>query len=68
MTWLLCDYGEVLCLPQPDADRAAIETAAGGSSPGQHRAQPAKSSKRTMSMALGGGAACPPHADGGTAW
>jgi hypothetical protein len=31
MTWLLCDYGEVLCLPQPDADRAAIEAAAGQS-------------------------------------
>ena len=29
MTWLLCDYGEVLSLPQPAADRAAIEVAAG---------------------------------------
>ena len=29
MTWLLCDYGEVLCLPQPAASKAAIEQAAG---------------------------------------
>ncbi len=28
MTWLLCDYGEVLCLPQPPADREAIESTA----------------------------------------
>lgn len=26
MTWLLCDYGEVLSLPQPQADREAIES------------------------------------------
>ncbi len=26
MTWLLCDYGEVLCLPQTLADREAIES------------------------------------------
>jgi putative hydrolase of the HAD superfamily len=26
VTWLLCDYGEVLSLPQPLADRLAIET------------------------------------------
>ena len=28
MTWLLCDYGEVLCLPQPLADREALESIA----------------------------------------
>jgi putative hydrolase of the HAD superfamily len=28
-TWLLCDYGEVLSLPQPERDRRAIEEAAG---------------------------------------
>ena len=28
MTWLICDYGEVLCLPQPTADKAAIVAAA----------------------------------------
>lgn len=28
MTWLLCDYGEVLCLPPSDADRAALAAAA----------------------------------------
>lgn len=26
-SWLLCDYGEVLCLPPPPADRAALESA-----------------------------------------
>jgi putative hydrolase of the HAD superfamily len=26
MTWLLCDYGEVLCLPQTLADREALES------------------------------------------
>jgi putative hydrolase of the HAD superfamily len=31
VTWLLCDYGEVLCLPQPFADREAIEATAGHS-------------------------------------
>jgi putative hydrolase of the HAD superfamily len=30
MAWLLCDYGEVLCLPQPEADKTALEHAAGG--------------------------------------
>jgi putative hydrolase of the HAD superfamily len=29
MTWLLCDYGEVLCLTPPAPDRAALEAAAG---------------------------------------
>jgi putative hydrolase of the HAD superfamily len=29
VTWLLCDYGEVLCLPQPIADREAIESITG---------------------------------------
>ena len=29
MTWLLCDYGEVLSLAQPDDDRARVEAAAG---------------------------------------
>ena len=29
MNWLLCDYGEVLSLPQPSADRQAIESTAG---------------------------------------
>lgn len=29
MTWLICDYGEVVSLPQPPADLAAIEDAAG---------------------------------------
>jgi putative hydrolase of the HAD superfamily len=29
MTWLICDYGEVLSLPPPADDRAALETAAG---------------------------------------
>lgn len=28
MRWLVCDYGEVLSLPQPDEDRAALEGAA----------------------------------------
>ncbi len=28
MAWLLCDYGEVLCLPQPPADRKALADAA----------------------------------------
>lgn len=28
MAWLLCDYGEVLSLPQPAADRKALEEAA----------------------------------------
>jgi putative hydrolase of the HAD superfamily len=31
VTWLLCDYGEVLSLPQPLADRMAIESIAGQS-------------------------------------
>lgn len=29
LTWLLCDYGEVLSLPQPEADRAALQSTAG---------------------------------------
>ena len=29
VTWLLCDYGEVLSLPQPADDRARVEAAAG---------------------------------------
>ena len=29
VTWLLCDYGEVLSLAQPDEDRARVEEAAG---------------------------------------
>ena len=29
MTWLLCDYGEVLCLAPSDADREALAAAAG---------------------------------------
>ena len=29
MTWLLCDYGEVLCVAPPAPDRAALEAAAG---------------------------------------
>ncbi len=29
MRWLLCDYGEVLSLPQPDVDRQALEATAG---------------------------------------
>ncbi|HWD96953.1 MAG TPA: HAD family phosphatase [Acidimicrobiales bacterium] len=29
MTWLLCDYGEVLSLPQPLADQEAIESITG---------------------------------------
>lgn len=29
VTWLICDYGEVISLPQPSADLAAIEGAAG---------------------------------------
>jgi putative hydrolase of the HAD superfamily len=28
MAWLLCDYGEVLSLPQPPADKRALEEAA----------------------------------------
>ena len=28
MTWLLCDYGEVLCLAPSAADRAALMAAA----------------------------------------
>jgi putative hydrolase of the HAD superfamily len=28
MAWLLCDYGEVLSLPQPAADKKALEAAA----------------------------------------
>jgi putative hydrolase of the HAD superfamily len=34
MTWLLCDYGEVLSLPQPPEDRAALEEAARQPGPG----------------------------------
>jgi putative hydrolase of the HAD superfamily len=34
VTWLLCDYGEVLCLAPPAADRAALEAAAGRDGPG----------------------------------
>ncbi len=30
MTWLLCDYGEVLSLPQSAEDRVGLEEAAGG--------------------------------------
>jgi putative hydrolase of the HAD superfamily len=29
MTWLLCDYGEVLCLPPTEQDRAVLATTAG---------------------------------------
>jgi putative hydrolase of the HAD superfamily len=29
LTWLLCDYGEVLSMPQPDPDRAALQCVAG---------------------------------------
>lgn len=29
MPWLLCDYGEVLSLPQPEQDRAALQSIAG---------------------------------------
>ena len=29
VTWLLCDYGEVLCVAPPAPDRAALEAAAG---------------------------------------
>jgi putative hydrolase of the HAD superfamily len=29
MTWLLCDYGEVLCLAPSDAEREALSAAAG---------------------------------------
>jgi putative hydrolase of the HAD superfamily len=29
VTWLICDYGEVLSIPQPDEDLAAIASAAG---------------------------------------
>jgi putative hydrolase of the HAD superfamily len=29
LTWLLCDYGEVLSMAQPDPDRAALERVAG---------------------------------------
>lgn len=36
MTWLICDYGEVISLPQPPADLAAIEDAAGVRGDGQH--------------------------------
>ena len=34
VTWLLCDYGEVLSLPQSADDRVGLEEAAGG---GGHR-------------------------------
>lgn len=34
MTWLVCDYGEVISLPQPPEDLAAIESAAGAADPG----------------------------------
>jgi putative hydrolase of the HAD superfamily len=33
MIWVLCDYGEVLSLPQPLSDRLAIEEEAGRSGP-----------------------------------
>lgn len=33
MTWVLCDYGEVLSLPQPLPDRLALEDEAGRSGP-----------------------------------
>jgi putative hydrolase of the HAD superfamily len=29
LTWLLCDYGQVLSLPQPAADRSALAAASG---------------------------------------
>jgi len=29
VTWLICDYGEVISLPQPPGDLAAVESAAG---------------------------------------
>jgi putative hydrolase of the HAD superfamily len=32
-TWLLCDYGEVLCLPQPPDDRRSLEAVAGKMGP-----------------------------------
>ncbi|HVA73001.1 MAG TPA: HAD family phosphatase [Acidimicrobiales bacterium] len=35
MTWLICDYGEVISLPQPAGDLAAIEAAAGVQGDGQ---------------------------------
>jgi putative hydrolase of the HAD superfamily len=34
VSWLLCDYGEVLSLPQPAADQRSLEEAAGWSGPG----------------------------------
>ena len=33
MTWLICDYGEVISLPQPAGDLAVVESAAGVSDP-----------------------------------
>ena len=34
VTWLICDYGEVISLPQPPGDLAAVESAAGVAEPG----------------------------------
>ena len=34
VTWLICDYGEVISLPQPPDDLAAVESAAGVTEPG----------------------------------
>ena len=34
VTWLICDYGEVISLPQPPGDLAAVESAAGATDPG----------------------------------
>lgn len=33
VTWLICDYGEVISLPQPPGDLAAVESAAGATDP-----------------------------------
>ena len=33
VTWLICDYGEVISLPQPPGDLAAVESAAGVTDP-----------------------------------
>jgi len=33
VTWLLCDYGQVLSLPQPEADRDALVAASGLTAP-----------------------------------
>ncbi len=33
VTWLLCDYGQVLCLPPPETERQALEAQAGAGGP-----------------------------------